>query len=97
MDVRWGELLSGQIGGALEQPGRHGAVPVFSRERGSSPRPPLPAVPLGPQTPPPLARSPSTPQGMTFAACWWRLWLLASFTWIMAFTFAAFSFGDYLF
>jgi hypothetical protein len=34
---------------------------------------------------------------MTFAACWWQLWLLASFTWIMTFTFLCFSFGDHIF
>jgi hypothetical protein len=34
---------------------------------------------------------------MTFAACWSRLWLLASFTWIMVFTCVALSFGDRLF
>jgi hypothetical protein len=41
--------------------------------------------------------TPSLLQGMTFAACWWRLWLLASFTWIMVFSFLCLSFGDYLF
>ncbi|KAI8476260.1 MAG: nucleotide-diphospho-sugar transferase [Monoraphidium minutum] len=35
--------------------------------------------------------------GMTFAACWYRLYLLGSFTWILVFTFTALSFGDYLF
>jgi hypothetical protein len=34
---------------------------------------------------------------MTFAACWYRLWLLAGFTWIMVFTFICFSFGDQIF
>lgn len=35
--------------------------------------------------------------GMTAAACLERLWLLGSFTSIMAVTFAALSFGDHLF
>jgi hypothetical protein len=34
---------------------------------------------------------------MTAAACWYQLWLLASFTWIMAFTFAVLAFGDRVF
>lgn len=57
--------------------------------------------PIWPSTP--CLGTPGTPlpyhtlQGMTFAACWWRLWLLGSFTWIMTFTFLCFSIGDYLF
>ena len=36
-------------------------------------------------------------QGMTAAACWYRMWLLGSFTGTMVFTLACLSFGDHIF
>ena len=38
--------------------------------------------------------SPTNHQGMTLAAGWYSMWLLGSFTVIMAVTFALLSFGD---